>query len=213
MARLQKSDRFGDVSPLLRLGVSVVIGAVAAIGISQLLPHGGPLAGWAIGAGLFVIWTWLVLWPMDHVETEARASREEPTHVGTAAVILIAPFVSLGGIVEVLSEKNRTALIFIALLSVVASFLAIHTMFATHYARMYYGDEPRGGIDFHQDEPPRYSDFAYIALTVGMSFAISDTDVGSSRLRRLLVFHALLSYLFGTVIVALLINLTAGIGS
>ena len=65
------------------------------------------------------------------------------------------------------------------LASVVASWAAIHTVFALRYARMYLTDGA-GGIDFHQDEPPRYTDFAYVAVTVGMSFAISDTDLGSS---------------------------------
>ncbi|MFT4042921.1 MAG: DUF1345 domain-containing protein [Gordonia sp. (in: high G+C Gram-positive bacteria)] len=192
--------------------MSILVGAAATVGISFAIPHGAALAGWAIGAMVFVAWTWWALWPMDHRATRAHAAREEPTQLLTFAIVLIAPFVSLAGVVEVLTEKDRAVLILIALLSVVASWTAIHTMYATHYARMFYGSEPNAGIDFHQDEPPRYSDFAYIAITVGMSFAISDTDIGASRYRRVIVFHSLLSYLFGTVIVALLINLTAGIG-
>ncbi|MCM3896113.1 MULTISPECIES: DUF1345 domain-containing protein [Gordonia] len=210
--------RRGDAPALVRLLVSVVVGGAAAAGIWSERPTAAPLAGWAIGAGLFVMWTWLALWPMDNAETETHASREEPTRLGAFVIVLLAAFVSLIGIVEVLTRKDPI-LLFIALLSVVASWAAIHTMYATHYARTYYGvsadtqkaDAPL--IDFHQSESPRYSDFVYVAITVGMSYAISDTDVGSSRLRRTLVFHALLSYFFGTVIVALLINLTANVGS
>lgn len=209
----------GDAPVLVRLLVSIVVGWAVAVGIWSERPTAAPLAGWAIGAGLFVLWTWVALWPMDNEATETHASREEPTRLGAFVIVLLAAFVSLIGIVEVLTRKDPV-LLFIALLSVVASWAAIHTMYATHYARMYFGgdgvSEDKGDaplIDFHQSESPRYSDFVYVAITVGMSYAISDTDVGSSRLRRTLVFHALLSYFFGTVIVALLINLTANVGS
>ena len=83
-------------------------------------------------------------------------------------------------------------------------------MFALRYARIDLSGGA-GGIDFHTDEPPRYSDCAFVALTVGMSFAISDTDLASSTMRRTALAHALLSYLFGTVIIALLVNLVASI--
>ena len=106
----------------------------------------------------------------------------------------------------VLGPDKGQALPTIAMLaSVVASWAAIHTVFALRYARLYLTDGA-GGIDFHQDEPPRYSDFAYMAATIGMSFAISDTDLGSADLRRTALPHALLSYLFGTVIIALVIS-------
>ncbi|GAB35756.1 DUF1345 domain-containing protein [Gordonia otitidis] len=202
----------GDAPAIVRLAVSIAVGAAAAVGIAQEIPRGAPLAGWAIGAGLFVIWTWLALWPMDNTATETHASKEEPTRLGAFAIILVAAFMSLIGIVEVLSRKDPVLLL-VALLSVVASWAAIHTMYAMHYARAYFGTDGPAGVDFHQDDPPRYSDFAYMAVTVGMSYAISDTDIGSSKLRRVIVFHALLSYFFGTVIVALLINLTANVGS
>ncbi len=97
-----------------------------------------------------------------------------------------------------------------ALVAVVASWTSLHTVYALRYAWVWY-TAPVGGIDFHQVEPPRYSDFAYVAFTVAMSFAMSDPDVGSSALRRTVLGHALLSYTFGTVIVALLVNVVAGI--
>ena len=94
--------------------------------------------------------------------------------------------------------------------AVLTSWAAVHTVFALRYARLYFDEG--GGIDFHQDEAPRYSDFAYLAFAVGMSFAISDTDLASWRMRRHALRHALLAYLFGTVIIALVINITAGGG-
>ena len=65
------------------------------------------------------------------------------------------------------------------------------------------------GIAFPGEDQPDYRDFAYYAFTVGMSFAVSDTDVTSREIRRITLRHALVSYLFGTVIVGLTINVLA----
>ena len=130
-------------------------------------------------------------------------------------VVITAALASLSGVVLVWSgaEKNAGPVAMAAVLtSILASWTAIHTIFALRYARMYYSD-PVGGVDFHQQEPPRYTDFTYMAVTVGMSFAISDTDLRASAFRRVAQVHALLSYLFGTVILALTVNLVAGLSA
>jgi len=78
------------------------------------------------------------------------------------------------------------------------------------YAWLYYAGAD-GGADFHQEEEPRFSDFAYLSFTVGMTFQVSDTELNTSAFRATVLRHSLLSYLFGTVIVALTINLVAGL--
>ena len=65
-----------------------------------------------------------------------------------------------------------------ALASVAISWLAVHTIYALTYAKIHFYEKPIGGIDFNfknTRDQPRYSDFAYVAYAVGMSFAISDT--------------------------------------
>jgi uncharacterized membrane protein len=78
-------------------------------------------------------------------------------------------------------------------------------------ARQLADRRPAGGIDFNQQEQPRYSDFAYLAFTIGMTFQVSDTDLETSALRAAALRHALLSYLLGAVILATTINLVAGL--
>jgi uncharacterized membrane protein len=68
-----------------------------------------------------------------------------------------------------------------------------------------------GGIDFKQREPPTYSDFAYLAFTVGMAFAVSETEPANTQVRKVALGHALLSYGFGTGIVAVSINLVTNL--
>ena len=83
-------------------------------------------------------------------------------------------------------------------------------MYALRYARLYYA-EPIGGVDFHAEDQPDYRDFAYLAVTIGMTFQVSDTDLTVKPIRRLAIQHALLSYLFGAVIVALMINIVGSL--
>jgi len=194
--------------------VGAAAGVVVGVACGLVLPVGlAVLLGWCTVAASYVVWTWATVWPMDPASTAAHATREEPTRGTTHVIVVLAAVASLVGVGFVLLGPNVTSKVWaaaVAVLSVVSSWTAVHTLLALGYARIYYG-EPEGGIDFHQAEPPQYSDFAYVAFTVGMSYAISDTDVGSSAIRRLALGHALLSYLFGTVILAALINLVAGL--
>jgi uncharacterized membrane protein len=214
MVRLARSERRLDVAPLVRLGAGSVVGLV--LGVTIVWPSflSAVLAGWAAAAAVFVAWTWAAVGTMDAEQTRAHATREEPTRPGAEAVLVVAALLSLGGVAGVLFGGHSREVVPMAatLAAVLTSWAAIHTVFALRYARLYFADDDggEGGIDFHQAGPPRYSDFAYLAFTVGMSFAISDTDLASWRMRRNALRHALLAYLFGTVIIALIINITAG---
>ncbi|PJI93785.1 DUF1345 domain-containing protein [Luteimicrobium subarcticum] len=207
-------------SPGLKLAVGAAGGAVAGTVGALTTGHVGlsVLAGWIVTAALFVGWTWLHLWPLDADDTATHATREDPTRRTTHLVLVVAALASVVGVAFVFfgtSTTDKAAAAGVAILGAVASWATIHTLYALAYARTYCAPGPdgdaAGGVDFHQDEPPRYSDFAYVAFTVGMSYAISDTDLGSSQMRRIAINHALLSYLFGTVILAALINLVAGL--
>jgi uncharacterized membrane protein len=197
----------------VRLLVAGAVGLAVALGFGWRSWLVALLGGWGVAAAVYVAWTWLTLVPMDPEETASHATREEPTRTGAHVVLILAAVLSLVGVGAILVGANRrdAPVLVAALGTVVASWTAIHTIFAMRYARMYFEDSTRG-IDFHQDEPPRYTDFAYTSFTVGMSFAISDTDLASSAMRRTALAHALLSYVFGTVVVALLVNLVAGLG-
>ena len=108
-------------------------------------------------------------------------------------------------------SSGRVALTVIAVVTVALSWAVVHTVFALRYAHEYYTD-PIGGIDFKtRVERPDYLDFAYVAFTVGMTFQVSDTDVQARRIRRTVVRHALLSYLFGAVILAVVVNVIASV--
>jgi uncharacterized membrane protein len=98
----------------------------------------------------------------------------------------------------------------LALASVFVTWTLVHTMFTLKYARLYYTG-PAGGIDFNEAEAPQYSDFAYLAFTIGMTFQVSDTDIQTKQIRRTALRHAWISFPLGAVIIAASINLVSGL--
>ena len=83
-------------------------------------------------------------------------------------------------------------------------------MYAARYAYLYYTPSA-GGIDFNSDDPPAFRDFFYFSYNLGMTYQVSDTNVSNPTIRAVALRHCLLSYVFGTVILATAINLVAGL--
>jgi uncharacterized membrane protein len=131
-------------------------------------------------------------------------------------LVLLAGVISLGAVGLLLfggqsgSADERAATAGLAVVSIGLSWLLVHTLYTMRYAYQYYQD-PVGGIDFNQDEPPRYRDFAYLAFTVGMTFQVSDTDISDGEIRYRILLHMLLSYVLGAVVIAATVNLVAGL--
>ena len=173
------------------------------------------LVGWVVGGGALLVWAWRISWPRGWQGTKQLAEEEGRTRA-TDTAVLGAAVVSLAAVVEGLVRSGAkdpvgVATVLLCVLVVVLSWALVNTVFALKYARAYYsgGD---GGIDFHQEEPPAYSDFAYIAFAVGMSFGVPDTQLADRSIRKLALGHALLSYLFGTVVIAVAVNLVTQLG-
>ncbi len=106
---------------------------------------------------------------------------------------------------------DKGLLVGMGVASVVLGWSVVHTVFSLRYAEPYYRGTPQG-IDFNEDDAPCYTDFAYLALTIGMTFQVSDADLTTKEIRSTALRHALLSYVFGALIIATTINLIAGLG-
>ena len=177
-----------------------------------------PVAGWAAAALVFNLWVWWAVAHMNAAQTAAHATREDPSRGATETLVLWSTVISLAAVALVLGEaKSATGwaaglLAGGAIISVALSWTLVHTVFTLRYALLYY-DAPDGGIDFNQNDPPRYTDFAYLSFTLGMTFQVSDTDLKTHQIRATALRQALLSYLFGAVILATTINLVAGLSS
>ena len=202
-----------------RLGISAAVGALAAAltVVFADWPY-APAVGWDATAIVFSVWVWLVIWPMSDQATAERATAEDTSRATSDILTLSASVASLAAVGVVLVRAHAAhgvqqgLLAGLGLLSVAVSWWTVHTIFVLRYAQLYYTG-PDGGIDFNQDEPPSYRDFAYLAFTLGMTFQVSDTSLQTSQIRSTALRHALLSYLFGAIILAAAINLVVGLGS
>jgi uncharacterized membrane protein len=201
---------------LVSVAVGLAVGAVVGVlGAPELVP----LVTWTVAATVVLVWVWRIVWPQDHRGTKLLAE-EEGRSRSTDAAVLIGAVVSLGAVALALtrSSSNRdavaVALVILSVLAVVLAWGVVNSVFALKYARLYYKDEAGadGGIDFKQERPPAYSDFAYLAFTVGMAFSVPEAEPTDTGVRKVALGHALLSYAFGTGVLAVAINLVTNLG-
>jgi uncharacterized membrane protein len=190
----------------------VVGGSAALVGWARATP----LIGWDILALVYGGWVWFSVWRLDPAATEADAKREDPGWQLSDLVLLGAAVASLAAVGVILfgestaSELARYMRAALAFVSVFVSWILVHTLYTLKYARLYYSDPP-GGIDFNNSGPPDYTDFAYLAFTIGMTFQVSDTAISSKQIRRTTLRHAWLSFPLDAVIIATCVNLVSGL--
>ncbi|GAA1002247.1 DUF1345 domain-containing protein [Subtercola frigoramans] len=200
------------------------VGAMAAVGLLVGLGVGffaswtyAPALGWSAAALTFLVWVWAVIGKMSPESTAEHATREDPSRIASHVLTLIATIASFGGVALLLIEATnstgvaKAGIILLALFTIALSWLITHTLFTLRYAAQYY--HAGSGVDFNEDEKPRYSDFAYLAFTVGMTFQVSDTDIKNHLIRATILRHALLSYVLGALVLATTINLISGLSS
>ncbi|WP_284764413.1 DUF1345 domain-containing protein [Arthrobacter sp. efr-133-R2A-63] len=200
----------------LRVLVMIVLGLGTALAVGTLKSWVyAPAMGWAVASLTYLIWVWAIIGRLPAEATAAHARREDPGRRVSDALVLAATVASFAGVALILLDASnaqggtKAAIIAMALGSVALSWFLVHTLFALRYASIYYRD--RAGVDFNEDKPPRYLDFAYLSFTVGMTFQVSDTDLKTEAIRTTVLRQALLSYLLGAIVLATTINLVSGL--
>lgn len=196
---------------LIALGAGcVAVGVLGWFSAWQL----SVLSGWCVATAVFMLRVWVPCVRMSPAQVADWAPAEDDTRTMASTLLLGAAVASIVGVAFALHKASlvdggqRVALTSVALATVVLSWLLVNTEYTLRYAHRYY-TAPVGGVDF-EDGPPDYRDFAYLAFTIGMTYQVSDTGLRTKKFRRTLLGHALLAYLFGTVIIATLINTVAG---
>lgn len=203
----------------LRLVVMLIVGVVATIITASLGQWAyAPTVGWCFAAALYSISVWIVIGRKDSKQTRDLASSEEPSRSVADLLVLLLSIGALFAVGFVLVQAGHShgaaklLLASLALVSVALSWFLLHTLYALRYAELYYSGAG-GGIDFNQKEDPQYSDFAYLAFVLGMTFQVSDTNITNHAIRVTILRHSLLSFLFGSVILASTVNLIAGLAA
>jgi uncharacterized membrane protein len=206
-----------------RLFAGILAGLLAV----PLLPAALPattrgILGWDTGVLITLLLSarLFVTEPIERMADNARAQQEGEWTIFTLTLgVVIVSFVAVTG--EFSSLKNLPAPwrgLDVALVAVtlLASWLTTHVTFAFRYAHEYYARDEGGpdidrGLEFPGEQQPDYLDFFYFSLVLGMTFQVSDVQITSRKLRRVATLHGLISFLFNTVIVALMVNIAAGL--
>jgi uncharacterized membrane protein len=201
----------------LRLWLAVGLGFV----LTLFLPHDWRLttrilAGWNAGALIYLVFAFLLVQSFDLERAQVRADQYDEGGVVVLFLTLTAALASLAALVLELgaahaaNAHDRLA-VPLGVLTTLLSWALIQTIFAFHYAhRFYRGPGDRGsGLAFPQSEHPNYWDFIYFSFVVGMTFQVSDVQVTSTALRRVVVAHGVLAFFYSVSILALAVNLGA----
>lgn len=206
--------------PLRRLALVTLLGVLVTVVLLAWVPWElAILGGWDVGAATFLASVGPIILRADGLRTERLAMVEDNTRDTAVVLVVAACLASLLSVLVTLAAAGRetgvlrVVLIALAMVTVVVSWTVVNTTFTLRYADLHYKAEG-DGLDFGPTDAvgrPDFRDFAYVAFTIGMCYQVSDTNVRNRGLRRTVLAHALLSYVFGVVIVAAGINLVAGL--
>ena len=205
-----------------RLVYGLLVGLVAG---ALPLPLGWEfrgLLGWSVGVAVYLMLAWWLCVGFDAQRTRVRAQAQDEPSVVLFLVLLLATMACVAAITMMMQQSRdlsglqRVLHIGLSVVALALSWLFIQTIFTFHYAHRYYREEklnePDGpGLQFPGGLDPDYFDFLYYAHVVGMTSQVSDVQVTSREMRRLTMVHGVLSFGFNMLILALSINVVAGV--
>ena len=204
-----------------RLVISCLAGAAGFIVLpSMFAASTRALITWDIGAGLYLALAWILMGraSVDHMRWRARLQDDGATVV--LVLTVAAAIASIAAIVLELSglraDPPARQGLHVGLVAVtfLASWLLVHTSFALHYAHAYYvaiDKEHKGPLEFPRQDTPVYMDFLYFSMIIGMTSQTADVAIASTRMRRLVMAHGMIAFVFNTTLLALTINIAASL--
>jgi uncharacterized membrane protein len=203
-----------------RLGLGLATGAAVYFAArGHLRPWSAAIAGWNAAALVIIVLDWVTILTTPHSKIRQLAQQQDLSRFLVFLFVVVtasAALFAVGFLVNV--KRSQTdghflVHLLLTLITVVFSWMLVHTVYGLRYAHAFYGDsdEPgghqhAGGLIFPGDRPPNYFDFAYFSFVIGMTCQVSDVQITSRRMRRIALVHSILSFGFNTMILALLIN-------
>jgi uncharacterized membrane protein len=202
-----------------RLSISIAVGLVSTAILFAVTDWRVPtklLTGWDAGLALYLMLAFSLMARSDVHRLKRRAANQDEGNIVILFLVVAAAIASLGAIFAELGTvggASRTpGQLILATTTVVMSWAFIHSIFALHYAHEFYGegrDRHLGGMTFPDDNAPDYWDFTYFAFTIGMCAQVSDVTVSSKSIRRTVLVHSVISFLFNAALLALTVNIAA----
>lgn len=223
-----------------RLAISLLFGIAVYALAKRVVPSSIQfIVGFDSGMACFLGLTWFMIVNSSLHHLRKRAAQEDVGRWAILAILVGVAYASLFSIAKLLSKSAKQSAqlellhVSFSVVTILLSWFLIHTLYTLTYAHVYYGlikpplrsrhkEQPavlvdpaqaqvHGGLDFPGDEEPEYLDFAYFSLVVGMTCQTSDVGVTTRYMRKVVLFHSVVTFFFNTTIVALTINLLAGL--
>jgi len=180
------------------------------------------IIAWSSFSLFMVIISWITFFTTTPKQLCIAAKEQDESRAITFLLVLISVCISLFGTLFLIQNtdegvRSKELHIIASLLSVVFSWILLHTIYTLRYAHLYYSASLENqkahpsGLDFPETKEPDYLDFAYFAFVIGMTFQVSDIRVTSPVIRKFVLLHGLIAFVFNTIIVALTINIIAGL--
>jgi uncharacterized membrane protein len=173
------------------------------------------LIGWDVGVACYLAALAVTMARSSIADIKRRAAEQDEGALGLLVLTVGAAVASLGAIFAELattepSQPDYPYYVALAIATVALSWTFTHAIFALRYAHQFYGEgHHAGGLRFPDDERPDYWDFVYFAFVIGMTFQVSDVAVTSKHVRRLVLAHGTVAFVFTTAIIALTVNIAA----
>jgi uncharacterized membrane protein len=214
---------FLRMHPLQRILLSIGMSLITFLFIRHR--HLGPVLTitilWDAFAFSFILTSWIVFFTRSIDEIVQQANKDDGSRLYVMISILVSSFASMFTVLLLMISEDQPAereamTVFLSITGMMLSWIMVHTIFTFHYAHLYYDegkdDTPDSpALDFLNEKCPDYIDFAYFSFVIGMTFQVSDVEISSRKIRRTALAHGLLAFALNTFVVALTINLIAGL--
>ena len=210
----------------VRIRPRLFLGALAGLVMMLALPHSLSITmrwiiAWNVGGLAYLVSTFRLMQFSRPESIRNRAAQQDDGAYAILVLILLAIFASFGAIAGLINEAKtaqellKIAYISLAALTIFVSWTVTQIAFTLHYAHEYYRPDVSGeiasGLIFPSDSKPDFWDFFYFATSIGATSQTSDVAIKSKSLRRIVTFHAVVSFFFNTTVLALTINLAASL--
>jgi uncharacterized membrane protein len=176
---------------------------------------------WDVFAMVNIIFSWIIFFTSSVAHITKHAQQDDGSRVFVFNIVVFSSFASMFMVLMLMTsnqthEISKSVYLAITIAGILLSWIMVHTSFCFHYARLYYKPDKKEektatGLNFPNELHPDYLDFAYFSFIIGMTFQVSDVQINTRTIRRLALAHALISFVLNTFVVALTINLIAGL--
>lgn len=223
MPTKKSGNIFLAMDPLQRVLISTILAVVAYIFIRKF--HFNAMITsmmlWDVFALSYIITSWIVFFTSSVSHITKKARQDDGSRVFVFLIVVVACFASMFTVLMLTISKDtadvaKAIYLPVIIAGMLLSWMLVHTTFCFHYAHLFYDNDEgteknAAGLTFPGEQQPDYIDFAYFSFVIGMTFQVSDIEITSRTIRRQALVHGLLSFALNTFVVALTINLIAGL--